>query len=111
MIQHDHCLQGLLMTPQTLTLKRKVIGICCVLGGMLLATNLWAGDAAAGKAVAQAKCAGCHQPADWKGETEASLQSLLRDVASGKVRHNKAKVELSDADIANVATYWLTTKK
>lgn len=74
-------------------------------------SNGVAADAAAGKAVAQAKCASCHEPADWQGETQASLQSLIRDVASGKVKHNKAKVELSDADIGNVAAYWLSTKK
>ncbi|MGC3982825.1 MAG: hypothetical protein QM808_16365 [Steroidobacteraceae bacterium] len=71
----------------------------------------WAADAGAGKTVAQAKCAACHEPADWKGETEATLQSLIRDVVSGKVKHSKTKVELTDAEIANVTAYWLTGKK
>lgn len=78
---------------------------------LLLASGAWAADVAAGKAIAQTKCAACHQPADWSGETNASLQSLISDVVSGKVRHHKAKVELSDTDIANVAAYWLTGKK
>jgi mono/diheme cytochrome c family protein len=85
--------------------------IACVLSYALLAPGVWAADAAAGKAVAQAKCAACHAPADWKGETDAGLQSLLRDVVSGKIKHNKAKVELSDADIANVTAYWLSPRK
>jgi mono/diheme cytochrome c family protein len=82
-------------------------GVCA----LLLAPAAWAADAVAGKAVAQAKCAACHEPADWKGETDASLQSLMRDVVSGKIKHNKAKIELSAADIANIAAYWLSVKK
>jgi mono/diheme cytochrome c family protein len=78
---------------------------------MLLAPGAWAADVAAGKAMAQARCATCHEPADWQGETAASLQSLMRDVTSGKIKHGKAKVELSDADIANIAAYWLSVKK
>ena len=99
-----------MMHPITTSRRRAIIG-ACILGGALLSSDLWAGDAAAGKAVAQAKCAGCHQPADWKGETDAGLQSLLRDVVSGKVKHHKARVELSDADIANIVAYWLNAKK
>lgn len=68
-------------------------------------------DAGAGKAVAQAKCAACHEPADWDGETAASLQSLIKDVVTGRVKHSKTKVELSDADIANIAAYWSSAKK
>ncbi len=84
--------------------------ILCVLG-MLLVSSVHAADAGAGKAVAQARCAACHEPADWQGETAASLQSLIRDVVSGKVSHSKTKVELSEAEIADVAAYWLTGKK
>lgn len=78
---------------------------------VLLCASAWSADAGAGKAIAQAKCAACHEPADWQGETAASLQSLIRDVVSGKVKHSKTKVELSEAEIANVAAYWLTGKK
>jgi mono/diheme cytochrome c family protein len=70
-----------------------------------------AADAGAGKALAQSKCAACHEPADWDGETEASLQSLIKDVVSGKVKHSKTKVELNDQEIANVAAYWLSASK
>ena len=77
----------------------------------LAASGAMAADAGAGKAIAQAKCAACHEPADWDGENAASLQSLIKDVVTGKVKHSKTKVELSDPDIANVAAYWLTGKK
>lgn len=82
-----------------------------VIGTLMLTPATWAADVAAGKTVAQAKCAACHEPADWQGETAASLQSLIRDVVAGKVKHSKTKVELSETDIANVAAYWLTGKK
>jgi cytochrome c553 len=76
-----------------------------------ISSGVWAADAEAGKVVAQAKCASCHEPKDWQGETTSSLESLIRDVVSGKVKHSKTRVELSDAEIANVAAYWLTGKK
>lgn len=75
------------------------------------APALLAADAAAGKVVAQAKCASCHEPADWQGETQNSLQSLVRDVVSGKVKHSKVNVELSETEIANITAYWLSGKK
>jgi mono/diheme cytochrome c family protein len=75
------------------------------------APALWAADAGAGKVAAQAKCAACHEPADWQGETQNSLQSLIRDVVSGKVKHSKTKVELNETEIANIAAYWLSGKK
>ncbi len=88
------------------------IGITAALAmGTLLSPAAWAADAAAGKALAQARCAACHEPADWQGETAANLQSLIRDVVTGKVKHSKTKVELSEAEAANVVAYWLTGKK
>ncbi len=87
--------------------------LCCmsILSGALWAQAGWAADVGAGKAVAQAKCASCHEPADWDGETDATLQSLIKDVVSGKVKHSKTKVELNDQEVANVAAYWLSVKK
>jgi len=63
-----------------------------------------AGDAAAGKAKAEA-CADCHAPEDFAGADVAELTQAIKDVASGSVKH-KAKVELSDADAADIAAYW-----
>lgn len=78
---------------------------------VLLTPVARAADVAAGRNLAQVKCAACHEPADWQGETEAGLQALIRDVVSGKVKHSKVKVELNETEIANVAAYWLTGKK
>lgn len=64
-----------------------------------------AADVAAGKSAAQAKCVQCHEADDWEGEDAASLESLIRDIVAGKVKH-KGKLELTPAEIANIAAYW-----
>ncbi|MGD9841652.1 MAG: hypothetical protein AB7F79_10940 [Steroidobacteraceae bacterium] len=74
-------------------------------------STAWAADANAGKVLAQAKCANCHEPADWQGETASSLESLIKDVVSGKVKHSKTTVQLSATEIADIAAYWLAGKK
>lgn len=69
-----------------------------------------AADVAAGRAVAQAKCVQCHEADDWEGESAASLESIIRDIVAGKVKH-KTKIELTPAEIANIAAYWEAGKK
>lgn len=64
-----------------------------------------AADVAAGKAKTETICNECHEAADWQGEGEADLQALIKDVVAGKVKHPK-KLQLSDAEIANIAAYW-----
>jgi mono/diheme cytochrome c family protein len=77
------------------------LGACLMSWGA--ATN--AADINAGKAAAQAKCIACHEADDWEGEDAASLQSLIRDIVAGKVKH-KQKLDLSAAEIENIAAYW-----
>ena len=69
-----------------------------------------AADVAAGKATANARCIQCHEADDWDGEDAASLESLIRDIVAGKVKH-KQKIELSPAEIADVAAYWAGSSK
>jgi mono/diheme cytochrome c family protein len=64
-----------------------------------------AADMAAGKAAAQAKCSQCHDADDWEGEDATSLESLIRDIVAGKVKH-RGKLDLSSAEISNIAAYW-----
>jgi mono/diheme cytochrome c family protein len=71
----------------------------------LLCPGAQAADVKAGKIAAQAQCAECHAARDWDGESAASLESLIHDIVAGKVKH-KQKLNLSDADIANIAAYW-----
>jgi cytochrome c553 len=69
-----------------------------------------AADAAAGKSAAGV-CAECHVPAeDWKGISEADLNTMIKGVVAGSAKHPK-KLELSDADVANIAAYWASVAK
>ena len=69
-----------------------------------------AADVGAGKTAANAKCVQCHSADDWEGESAASLESLIRDIVTGKVKH-KRKLELTPAETANIAAYWGAGKK
>jgi len=69
-----------------------------------------AADVGAGRTAANAKCVECHEADDWEGESAASLESLIRDIVTGKVKH-KRKLELTPAEIANIAAYWGAGKK
>ena len=83
---------------------------------LILAAFLCAGgvaqaaDVQAGRSTSQGKCAQCHEADDWEGEDAASLESLIRDIVAGKVKH-KNKLDLSATEIANIAAYWGQGKK
>jgi len=78
-----------------------------VLAAALSLTSGWcqAADLQAGKAVSQAQCGQCHEADDWEGEGAASLESLIRDIVAGKVKH-KTRLQLTEAQIADIAAYW-----
>jgi mono/diheme cytochrome c family protein len=61
-------------------------------------------DAAAGKATFTKSCAECHEVADFAGEDVKGLTDSIKKIVAGQQKH-KAKLTLSDADIANVAAY------
>lgn len=75
----------------------------------MLAGGAHAADATAGRNAAAA-CAECHEPKDWEGESQAALESLIRDVVQGSVKHSR-KISLSDAEIANIAAYWAAASR
>lgn len=82
-----------------------------LIGLTLLGTSLSAvaADAAAGKAKADQTCATCHDPSDWKGQSEAQLRAKISDVVAGKVKHKK-KIQLTPEEIDNIAAYWAGAK-
>jgi cytochrome c553 len=82
-----------------------ILTVSLAVGGVVQAA-----DALAGRSAAQSKCAQCHEADDWEGEDAASLESLIRDIVAGKVKH-KGKLELSAAEIADIAAYWGQGKK
>jgi mono/diheme cytochrome c family protein len=73
--------------------------------GTLTVGVVGAADIGAGKTVANAKCVQCHSADDWEGEGAASLESLIRDIVAGKVKH-KGKLDLTPSEIADIAAYW-----
>jgi cytochrome c553 len=82
-----------------------ILAASLALGGVAQAA-----DVLAGRGTAQSKCTQCHEADDWEGEDAASLESLIRDIVAGKVKH-KVKLELSPTEIANIAAYWGQGKK
>jgi mono/diheme cytochrome c family protein len=84
--------------------------MCAAMLALAWGSNALAADAAAGRVAAQGKCVECHEADDWEGEGAASLESLIRDIVAGKVKH-KRKLELTPAEIANIAAYWGAGKK
>ncbi len=77
---------------------------------LIAAPPALAADISAGRASAQAKCVQCHEAGDWEGESAASLASIMRDIIAGKVKH-RTPLELTPAEIENIAAYWAAGKK
>jgi cytochrome c553 len=90
-------------------MPRVVITLLMMLAGCVGA-RAYGADVQAGRSAAQSKCAQCHDADDWEGEDAASLESLIRDIVAGKVKH-KAKLELAPAEVSNIAAYWAAGKK
>jgi len=88
----------------------KVVCIIALLFGLSTVSTVRAADTQAGKSVAQAKCNECHEADDWDGEDAASLESLMRDIVAGKVKH-KRKLELTSVEMTNIAAYWADASK
>lgn len=79
-----------------------------LLGSVVL--DAAAADVEAGKAKVKQVCAECHEVADWKAKNEADLQAKIASVVAGKVKHPK-KIQLTDAEIADIAAYWAASAK
>lgn len=77
---------------------------------MFAAGGVHAADTALGKTVSQAQCSQCHEPDDWEGESAKALESLIRDIAAGKVKH-KTPIDLTGEQIAAIAAYWAQASK
>lgn len=64
----------------------------------------YAADSAAGEKIYKSTCAACHQLKSYAGKSEADLQTKLKGIVAGTVKHPK-KLTLSAEDIDNVAAY------
>lgn len=61
-------------------------------------------DTAAGRAKFESACADCHEPADFADKSGAQLQTQLKGISSGQIKH-KGKVKLTDAEIADLVAH------
>jgi mono/diheme cytochrome c family protein len=65
----------------------------------------WSGAALAdGKATFEGICAECHEAADFEGEPAADLQETISQIVKGELKHKK-KLTLSDAEVAEIASF------
>lgn len=72
--------------------------------GSSLSLPAGAADAAAGQKTFTTICAACHKVADYKAKSADQLQTTLKGIVAGKVKHEK-KLTLSDSDIDNVVAF------
>jgi mono/diheme cytochrome c family protein len=78
----------------------------------VLSTNVvHAADVEQGKAKVAQFCAECHRPKDWSGETTVALESLIKDIVAGKVKHPQRNLSLTPQEIADIAAYWTSGRK
>ncbi|HTV95525.1 MAG TPA: hypothetical protein VME42_05965 [Steroidobacteraceae bacterium] len=61
-------------------------------------------DSAAGQKIFASGCAACHKLQSYAGKSDAELQTQIKGIVAGSVKHPK-KLMLSADDIANVAAY------
>ena len=77
------------------------------------AAGATAGDAAAGKAAYEEKCADCHEADDFAGETKEDILGFMAEVkadATGTKDKDKAHAAMTDEDKANIAAYWASVE-
>jgi mono/diheme cytochrome c family protein len=63
-----------------------------------------AADSAAGQKTFSGTCAACHQLKSYAGKSDADLETAIKGIVAGTVKHPK-KLTLNETDIANVAAY------
>jgi mono/diheme cytochrome c family protein len=83
----------------------KLASICML--ALAVSGAAGAADVAAGKAIVTKTCSKCHVKEDREGTDAAALSSKIHEIVAGKHKH-KIPLKLTDADIANVAAYWVS---
>jgi mono/diheme cytochrome c family protein len=76
----------------------------CPMVFLAMSYSAHAADSAAGQKTFQTTCAGCHQFKSYGTKSSAELETDIKGIVAGTVKHPK-KLTLSDTDVANVAAY------
>jgi len=96
-----------MLTGQLKETSRRALAPSMIVAMLLLQTPVaWGADIEAGKAKVTQSCAECHRPRDWNGETTAALESLIKDIVAGKIKHPQRKLQLTAQEITDIAAYW-----
>ncbi len=82
----------------------KSLAVTVLLAGLVASIPVHAADSAAGQATFTGTCAACHKLQSYAGKSETELQTEIKGIVAGTVKHPK-KLTLSADDIANVAAY------
>ena len=80
------------------------LGAAVLLGSLVSSMPIHAADSEAGQKTFTGTCAACHKFQSYAGKSETELQTEIKGIVAGTVKHPK-KLTLSADDIANVAAY------
>jgi mono/diheme cytochrome c family protein len=84
--------------------KTPLVAALCSMVFLAMTYSSRAADSVAGQKTFQTTCAGCHQFKSYGTKSSADLETDIKGIVAGTVKHPK-KLTLSDADVANVAAY------
>lgn len=84
--------------------KPPLVAALCSMAILAVSYSTHAADSAAGQKTFQTTCAGCHQFKSYGTKSSTELETDIKGIVAGTVKHPK-KLTLSDADVANVAAY------
>ena len=85
-----------------MALSRIVVTMAAI--GMFAYIPAYSADSAAGQKIFSGTCAACHQLKSYAGKSDAVLETQVKGIVAGTIKHPK-KLTLSDDDVANVAAY------
>jgi mono/diheme cytochrome c family protein len=82
----------------------RIVAAAMALGLLTAGLPAYAADSAAGQKTFAGTCAACHQLKSYAGKSDAELETELKGIVAGTIKHPK-KLTLSDTEVANVAAY------
>ena len=83
---------------------RTLTAATTIIGGLAFCLPAYAVDSAAGQKTFTQVCSACHTFKSYGGKSEAQLETDIKGIVAGTIKHPK-KLTLSADDIANVAAY------
>ncbi len=88
----------------------RLLVMTCAFAGLVSFGAAARADAGAGKTTFTSACSQCHEASDFEGEDPAEISATLKKMVGGQMRHKKP-LNLTDAEIADVAAYLVSGGK